>query len=401
MFNLESKIILSIKKSQEMPSNLIFSLIFCCSFVGLFAQEKDSLPTNDSQMAEQLNADEVLLQMGLKNFDDRSREGRGVRVSFYNVENLFDTEIDPDPNKILQDDFTPKGMKGWTPYRYQQKLNNIYKTMSAVGGWGGPPELIGFCELENRKVLEDLLEDTPLHKFGYAIVHEDSPDKRGIDVGFIYRKSKFEVINYESIRVKFPFDTAVRTRDVLHVWGRVLGKDTLHLFVNHWPSRRGGQAASEPKRSYVASLVRTKIDSLFKINPNTNIVVMGDFNDEVENKSIVEILGAKHDISHLENNDMYNYMYALAKDWKLGSHKYQGHWGTLDHMIVSAPLIKCTEVGKLKASKAGAQIFSARFLLEEDRRFMGLQPFRTYAGPKFLGGFSDHLPIYIDLLYKD
>lgn len=375
----------------------LFLLLFSSS---LLLAQRDSLDKDDPTLKASVSADEKLLRMGLDDFDDRSRDGRGIRLTFYNVENLFDTEIDPDPNKILQDDFTPRGMKGWSKYRYNQKLGNIYKTMSAVGGWGGPPEIIGLCELENRKVLEDLINYTPLYKFGYDIVHEESPDKRGIDVGLIYRKSKFEVIDHEAIRVVFPFDSSKRTRDVLHVWGRVMGKDTLHIFVNHWPSRRGGQAASEPKRTYVAGLVRKKVDALFAQNPNANIVVMGDFNDEVENESISKVLDAKHDMSELEQDDLYNYMHGLSKNWKLGSHKYQGHWGTLDHMIVSAPLIKRKTKDGLKASPRGAKIFAARFLLEEDKRFMGLQPFRTYAGPQFLGGFSDHLPIYIDLLYK-
>lgn len=378
-----------------LPFSLIFSLFSTFSI----AQASDS--TQNPEQKAKMKAEEAVLKLGIDNFDDSPRDGRGIRVAFYNVENLFDTEIDPDPNKILQDDFTPKGMKGWTPYRYKSKLSNIYKTMTAVGGWGGPPEVIGFCELENRKVLKDLIRNTPLNKFRYKIVHEDSPDRRGIDVGFIYRSDKFEVIGHEAIRVVFPFDTTKRTRDVLYVRGKVLGKDTLHVFVNHWPSRRGGQAASEPKRVYVASLVRKKIDEIYAKDPDANIIVMGDFNDEHENISLTKTLKTNPDIEKLEEKDLYNYMHALSKNWKLGSHKYQGHWGTLDHMIVSAPLIKNRKEGRLHADKKGAQIFAARFLLEEDSRYMGFQPFRTYSGPRFIGGFSDHLPIYIDLIYKD
>lgn len=378
---------------------LPFSLIFSLFSTFLIAQPSDT--TQNSEQKAKMKAEEAVLKLGIDNFDDSPRDGRGIRVAFYNVENLFDTEIDPDPNKILQDDFTPKGMKGWTSYRYKSKLSNIYKTMTAVGGWGGPPEVIGLCELENRKVLKDLIRNTPLNKFRYKIVHEDSPDRRGIDVGFIYRSDRFEVIDHEAIRVVFPFDKNSRTRDVLYVRGKVLGKDTLHVFVNHWPSRRGGQAASEPKRVYVASLVRKKIDEIYAKDPDANIIVMGDFNDEHENISLTETLQTNPEIEKLEEKDLYNYMHTLSKNWKLGSHKYQGHWGTLDHMIVSAPLIKNRREGRLHTAKKGAQIFAARFLLEEDKRYMGLQPFRTYGGPRFLGGFSDHLPIYIDLIYKD
>lgn len=360
---------------------------------------KDSLSPKDAKKLAALEADSLLLKMGMEDFDDRSRDGRGIRACFYNIENLFDTEDDP---KINDDEFLPKGPKGWTPYRYQQKLNNIYKTLSAVGGWGGPPEIVGFCEIENKKVLEDLLRKTPFQKYSYEIVHEDSPDARGIDVGLIYRPSAFKVLGHEAIRVSFPFAPDSKTRDILHVWGVVTGKDTLHVFVNHWPSRRGGQAASEPRRMVAAGLIRAKVDSLYKLNPNANILIMGDLNDHAEDRSLVEGLKAKHHIADIGETDMFNFMYELGKNWKMGSHKYQGHWGTLDHIIVSAPLIKNRGNEKrLHAGEKGGRIFTARFLLEEDRRYMGLQPFRTYGGPKFLGGFSDHLPVYIDLIYNE
>jgi predicted extracellular nuclease len=362
-------------------------------------QVKDTLSPQELKKKMVLEADSLLLKMGMDDFDDQSRDGRGIRACFYNVENLFDTE---DDTLINDDEFLPKGAKGWSYTRYQQKLNNIYKTMSAVGGWGGPPEINGFCEIENKRVLEDLLKKTPYQKYNYKIVHENSPDARGIDVGFIYRPTSFQYIGHEAIRVKFPFDTLAKTRDVLHVWGTVMNKDTLHVFVNHWPSRRGGQAASEPRRVFVAGLIRAKIDSIYKSSSNANILVMGDFNDDSENKSLHKVLRAKHHENEVESNDMFNYMHELSKNWKFGSHKYQGHWGTLDHIIVSSPLLKNKEdENRLHAGKKGAKIFTARFLLEEDKRYMGFQPFRTYGGPKFLGGFSDHLPVYIDLIYKN
>jgi predicted extracellular nuclease len=385
-----------------MSKYLLYLLALVLPF-NLIAQieEEDDLKevSSDSARPALHSADDELVKLKMADFDDRSREGRGIRACFYNVENLFDTEDDPLKN---DDDFLPKGNYGWTEYRYQQKLNNIYKTLSAVGGWGGPPEIIGFCEIENRKVLKDLISKTPFQKYGYKIVHEESPDRRGIDVGFIYRPSAFQYIGHEAIAVVFPFDTAGKTRDILHVWGRVNNKDTLHVFINHWPSRRGGQAASEPRRMIAAKNVRNKIDTLFDTRADVNVLIMGDFNDHAEDRSILEGLGAKHEMDNLGDRDLYNFMYNLGKNWKLGSHKYQGHWGTLDHIIVSAALIKNRgNEKKLHAGKQGGRIFAARFLLEVDNRYMGLQPFRTYGGPKYLGGFSDHLPIYIDLLYKD
>ena len=367
----------------------------CFSQIDEEEEYTDSVKTEN--VFEISKADSIYLKLGLNNFEDKERANKTVRTCFYNVENLFDTEDDP---KINDDEFLPTGMKGWSYFRYQQKLNNIYKTMTALGGWGGPPEIIGFCEIENKKVLEDLINKTPFQKYDYNIVHEDSPDGRGIDVGLIYNEDKFQVLYHEKIKVIFPFDTSARTRDILYVCGKVLGKDSLHVFVNHWPSRRGGQAASEPRRIHTAKLVKSKVDSILKSNVNSNILIMGDLNDEAENKSISEILNAKHEISTLKENDLYNFMFKISENWKLGSHKFQGKWGTIDQIIVSSALLK-NKKGKLSVQENGAKIFSARFLLEEDKRFMGLQPFRTYAGPKYTGGFSDHLPVYIDLYYSE
>ena len=371
-----------------------------CSSVIIFAQsdedETEDVDTSGKEITFSA-ADEELINLGMKNFDDRIREGRGIRACFYNVENLFDTEDDSLTN---DEEFLPKGMKGWSYTRYKQKLSNIYKTMSAVGGWGGPPEIIGFCEIENKKVLYDLITKTPFLKYDYKIVHEDSPDARGIDVGFIYRASAFQYISHKALRLTFDFDTAAKTRDVLYVCGKVDKKDTLHIFINHWPSRRGGQAASEPRRIAAAKMVRAKIDSIQATSPDANIILMGDFNDHAEDKSLYLTLKAKHHKEDLAAGDLYNYMYELGKNWKMGSHKYQGHWGTLDHVIISKSMTQKRE-NRLHASEKGANIFSGRFLLEQDKRYLGLQPYRTYAGPRYIGGFSDHLPVYIDLIYKD
>ncbi|WP_052594997.1 endonuclease [Aureispira sp. CCB-QB1] len=358
-------------------------------------EDTAAVQASPEQRQKRLENAEANLTLGLKDHDVAPRNNNGIRVVFYNAENLFFPE---DDSTKRDDDFTKGGLKRWTYNRYQQKLNNIYKVMMAVGGWE-PPAVVGFCELEHKKVLEDLINKTPLKKFGYEIVHEESPDRRGIDVGFIYRPSKFKYLDHEAIRVDFPFDKNLKTRDVLHVRGQVLGRDTLSVFVNHWPSRWGGQAKSEPKRVYVASLVRQKIDALYETNSNVKVVVMGDMNDHANNKSLIEVLKAKGDKEAVQKGDLFNYMEGLGKNWQLGSHKYQGHWGTLDHIIVSEPLLNEKRRGFLRASDGGAHIFAARFLLEEDIKYLGLQPFRTYAGPRFIGGFSDHLPIYIDLMY--
>lgn len=375
---------------------IVFIFMLLISNFAYAQEDTAAVQASPEQREKKLKSAEDHLTLGLKDHDGTPRNNNGIRVVFYNAENLFYPE---DDSTKRDEDFTKNGLKRWTYFRYQQKLNNIYKVMMAVGGWE-PPAVVGFCELEHKKVLEDLINSTPLKKFGYKVVYEESPDRRGIDVGFIYRPSKFKYIEHEAIRVDFPFDKNLKTRDVLQVRGQVLGKDTLSVFVNHWPSRWGGQAKSEPKRVYVASLVRQKIDALYEKNPNVKVVVMGDMNDYANNKSLIEVLKAKGTLEAVEKGDLYNYMEDLSKNWQLGSHKYQGHWGTLDHMIVSEPLLNEAKKGALRASKDGAHIFAARFLLEEDTKFLGLQPFRTYAGPRFIGGFSDHLPIYIDLMYN-
>ncbi len=383
-------------------NRLLLLILLLVSTQNLQAQEdnepSDTLPVPDAKKEKHLtaiNLDEDMIKVGMRDFDDQARGGKGIRLMFYNVENLFDIYNDSLTN---DDDFTAEGVKGWGQRRYEEKLNNIYKVMTAVGGWE-MPEIVAFCEVENRRVLEDLIKKTPLRKDKYEIVHEDSPDARGIDVGLIYRKDKFKYISHQAMHVSFPFAPEVRTRDVLYVKGVVLGKDTLHVFVNHWPSRLGGQAKSEPRRLYVAGIIRAKVDSLYKDNPNAKIVVTGDFNDYATDKSIVEVLRAKPSKESTETGDLFNFMAEISKNWHIGTHKYQGHWGTLDQMIVSAPLVQEKRIGKLYARHAS--IFMARFLLTEDKRNLGLEPFRTYAGPRFLGGFADHLPIYIDLRFVE
>jgi predicted extracellular nuclease len=324
----------------------------------------------------------------------QERGNKGIRIAFYNVENLFDIY-----NDSLKDDdeFLPDGAKGWTYKRYLTKQQNIYKVLQAVGGWE-LPEIVGFCEIENRFVLNDLLKKTPFHQHKYGIVHEESPDARGVDVGLIYNKEKIKILAHQAIPVVFPFAPESKTRDILYAKALVLNKDTLHIFVNHWPSRRGGQAKSEPRRMIAAAQIRTKVDSLQAVDPEANIVIMGDLNDEPMDKSVREGLRAKGQGEALQEGDLFDYMTAMSKNWRFGSHKYQSHWGIIDHMIVSQAMLKSDRPkGRLRADADGAQICAERFLFEEDKQYLGLKPFRTYAGPKYIDGFSDHLPIYLDL----
>ena len=227
----------------------------------------------------------------IENFTDDARGDQGIRIVFYNVENLFDTENDP---VKFDDDFTPEGIKNWNSYRMYDKLKKTSKTLLSAGGWEAPA-LIGLCEIENRFVLEKLVAMPALEPSTYRIAHKESPDRRGIDVALLYRPDKFDLLHEEAIHMSFPFDTAIRTRDILYVKGLVNKGDTLHVFINHWPSRRGGQVASEPRRVHVASVLKARTDSLLTRNPKAAIVIMGDFNDSPENKSIHEILEGRKD----------------------------------------------------------------------------------------------------------
>jgi predicted extracellular nuclease len=318
----------------------------------------------------------------------------GYRLMFYNTENYFDVF---DDSLTSDEDFTPEGNMHWSWDKYRQKQRNIYKVMMALGGWE-PPDIAGFCEVENRFVMNDLIKNTPLGGLGYQLIHYESRDPRGIDVALIYRKDKFTPVKSYPIQVNFPFDTARRTRDILFVEGITHGKDTLNIFINHWPSRRGGQLESDQYREYTASVLRSSVDSLFKNQPHCFVVIMGDFNDEPENTSIIDGLKTKSDYDQPVENEIYNLSWYLKVKKNQGSHKFQGEWGILDQIMVSGTLL--TGKYRLYTSTDNVHIFKTDFLLEKDEPNVGYKPFRTYVGFKYNGGYSDHLPVYIDLVRK-
>jgi len=323
--------------------------------------------------------------------DAGKRSNNALRLVFYNTENLFDPADDSLTN---DDEYTPTGMRRWTFDRFRRKLLNLSKVIISVGGWEAP-EIVGMCEVENRFVLYELITETPLSKIGYKIIHKDSPDPRGIDVAMIYRPDKFTPIAYKAIPVRFPNDPNGRTRDILYVKGKVMNQEILHVFINHWPSRFGGYAGTKPKRAVVASILRHSTDSIMQSDPTARIVIMGDFNDEPNDESITKVLMARGDSTHLEKTDLYNMMTGYANRWRNGTNKFRESWSVIDQIIVSSPLLH-GENG-LYTYANSAHIFDAPFLLMEDKTYFGLKPFRTYMGPKYEGGYSDHLPVYIDV----
>lgn len=314
------------------------------------------------------------------------------RIMFYNVENLFDIIDDPEKN---DNEFLPDNKKNWTERRYNDKLSNIHKVIVAVGE-GQMPEIIGLCEIENRFVVEEIINKTPLVKYGYDIVHHESPDKRGIDVAFLYLKDKFKPLYDRAIPVVYP-ESSRPTRDVLYVKGILDNQDTLHVFVNHWSSRWGGQKETEPKRMFVASIVKNYTDSILNTNSLANIIIMGDLNDEPNNKSITDVLKAKSKYDSIDIKSLYNLSHYLQFEKHLGSHKYRENWGVLDQMIISGGML--SKQSKLYTTVKDAHIFKQDFLLEKDEKYLGEKTYRTYIGYKYNGGFSDHLPVYLDI-YK-
>ncbi len=313
------------------------------------------------------------------------------RVMFYNVENLFDTKDDSLKN---DNDFLPDGFMHWTPWKYWEKLRNITRVITAVGGMQSPA-LIGLCEVENDSVIFDLTRRSPLRAQEYAYLISNSPDDRGIDVALLYQRHQFRLLESREYEIRFSERNQRPTRNILHAVGNLINGDTLDVFVCHFPSRSDGQRETEPLRVTAAALLREKTDSLFRTREDAHILIMGDFNDHPDNKSLLQTLQAKRVTAKTDKKGLYNLFHHRMKERDFGSYKYQGRWEVLDQFMVSGNLLM--QSNSISVDDNNAHIFKADFLLEEDTRYYGKKPFRTNLGPRYLGGFSDHLPIYMDL----
>ena len=336
----------------------------------------------------------VWIPAGIVAQESQAAASERFRVMFYNVENLFDPW---DDSLTRDEEFTPEGERYWTNYKFYDKLNKVYKVIMAVGRWE-PPAVIGLCEVENRFVLEKLISETPLKGFGYRIVHHESPDRRGIDVALLYREELFEPLYDEAIRVRFPDDTAYHTRDILYVKGLIDHREMIHFFVNHWPSRYGGYLATVNRRNTAASILKHHTDSLLEMNPNSAVVMMGDFNDGPRDESFSGVLQAVAPSDEIELKTYYNLMLTDQDDWSYGTLKYRENWDVFDQVVVSGSLLNHDG---LDVFLDKAFIFHESFLLEDDERYLGIKPFRTFTGFRYNGGFSDHLPVFFDLIFID
>jgi hypothetical protein len=325
----------------------------------------------------------------------QEKKARIYTVAFYNVENLFDTINEPTKN---DEEFLPGGYRKWTALMYKKKLANIAKVLADVGHDGNPelPAIIGLAEVENRRVLEDLVRQPVLLQNDYGIVHFDSPDKRGIDVAFLYCKKHFKPTSYKNIPLiykpeaqtgKKPKDVLF-TRDQLLVTGLLDGEE-ISFIVNHWPSRSGGERKSYPYREAAAVLNRKIVDSLYALNPEAKILTMGDFNDGPYNPTITKTLGAKADKDDVEAGGLFNPMDKLSKN--AGSVAYKDSWDLFDQIILSQPLLS-NEAGALHFSKAG--VYSKSYMMQQSGQYRGYPQGFASGDP----GYSDHFPVYVYLI---
>ena len=335
-----------------------------------------------------------------------------IRIAFWNMENFFDPFVD---STKAYNAFTEDGMQHWTKTRFYRKRNNMYKAILAMSE-NHPLGILGMCEVENEYVLSALFEQTPLKKHNYRWVLYEGPDKRGIDPALVYSLDHFQLVESAVFPYYNPEDTAYHSRDILYAKfigadagsvGRsnnvrsdaeYVDSDTIHVFVNHWPSRYSGELETVGSRSCSAAILRAKVDSIVSVAPEgyqPKVIMMGDLNDCPTDPSVYDVLRARHP-SELEEGCLIN---LFGKNDGLGFEgtlKHQTDWQIFDQIIITPGLYGDRE--GLHYQEGSARIFHADFMLEDDETYHGKKLFRTYIGPRYFGGFSDHLPVYIDLV---
>ena len=314
-----------------------------------------------------------------------------ILVGFYNLENLFDTIQD---TTKFDTEFIPDGKNLWNSEKYKHKISQMSKVIADIGLDYSPDgvAVLGISEIENRHVIEDLTMSVQLKDKGYDIVHYNSPDRRGVDVGLMYQTKYFSVTNSASYRLYIDGWDNFASRDQLVVSGRLLGEE-MHFIVNHWPSRRGGEKKSRPLRNAAAELSRHIVDSLLTLNPEAKIIVMGDLNDNPNNQSVKEIMRAKGDQEKLEEGDFFNPMYKMYKKG-IGSNAWRDTWSLFDQILLSQGFLG-NDYATFKLYKT--HVFNKGYLQQKDGRYKGY-PSRTFAGGTWQAGYSDHFPVYVVLI---
>jgi len=334
----------------------------------------------------------ILISFGL---NAQEEQFKAISVGFYNLENLFDFERD---TTIWDSEFTPWGKRAWTEQKYNEKQSNMAYVISQMGIDVTPAGLsiLGVSEVENKRVLEDLVKQEAIADRNYEIVHRDSPDRRGIDVAMLYNPAHFTVLDVKMENINFLYDDGdtLKTREIMHVEG-ILDGDTTHVLINHWPSRSGGEKRSAPRRNRAAQTCTKIIDSLKMINPDVRVLLMGDFNDDPTSTSTKGILRAKGKIKEVRSKDMFNPMYDYYRRG-LGSNAYRDNWSLFDQIILSPGLLDKEQDGYFFYK---AIIFNKKYLIQRSGRYKGY-PFRTFSGDKYQGGYSDHFPVFVYLVKK-
>ncbi|MBE6203596.1 MAG: endonuclease/exonuclease/phosphatase family protein [Rikenellaceae bacterium] len=313
-------------------------------------------------------------------------------VAFYNLENLFDIYDDPETH---DEEFTPDGIKQWNETKYQKKLTNMERVLFDMAAIQKDyPIVIGVSEIENRSVLEDLISQPKLKGANYRICHYDSPDARGVDVAFLYRADVFKLEGSDNIKLVVEELPDFRTRDFVVMWGTIEG-EPFYFLVSHWPSRLGGKEASQFKRDACAKQIREIKDKLLAENPNTKVIVMGDFNDDATDASLVKVMGAKGKVKDLAEGDFFNPFFQMLRAGH-GTLAYQDMWNLFDNICVTENLVN-DEPGKLKLIKGKkfyGNIFRRPYMLQQEGQYKDY-PLRTFVTNNFQNGFSDHFPVYI------
>lgn len=321
------------------------------------------------------------------------QEYKSAILAFYNLENLYDTLDNP---MVDDNEFTPQGPRNYNAAIYRDKLDKLATVISQMGTDINPdgPALLGVAEVENDTVLRDLARHPLLAKRNYQIVHYDSRDARGVDVGLFYNPKYFTVEASDKLFVQLPGGSkdAYFTRDILWVKGKLDG-ETVHLYVNHWPSRSGGEKRSEPAREAAAQVCRHHMDSIRAADKKAKLVVMGDLNDDPVNHSVSGIIGAKGKPDDLRPGDMFNPWMQLYKDG-IGTLAYQDAWGLFDQILISYPWMNRQQEGFFYYKQ---QIFKPEYMVENMGRYKGY-PMRTWDGNRYRGGYSDHFPTYLVVL---
>lgn len=318
-----------------------------------------------------------------------------VVVAFYNLENFYDTVDNP---KVNDDDFTPKGEKNYNSSIYLSKVQHLATVISQIGTDINPdgPALLGGAEIENDTVLSDLVKNPLISNRHYSFVHYDSRDLRGVDVALIYNPKYFKVEDSKKLFVRLPAGAkeSFFTRDVLWVKGKLDG-ETVHVFVNHWPSRLGGEERSAPARAAAALVCKNFADSIQKAEPNAKIIIMGDLNDDPVSPSLMEVLNAKGKEEQVQPDGLFNPWVEMYKKG-YGTLAYQDAWGLFDQILINYPWLDKNQTGYFYYHQ---HIFNKQYMIENNGKYRGY-PMRTWDGNSYRGGYSDHFPTYVVMVKK-